>query len=316
MPWREALSPFLTTTVDPNQCLSPSQQQHKVVTSKPSVPGSVGTLSSYKEGHPVPDDSLDSTVLLPQRGAPLFLRPPSDPQSCPQPVLGSCSQAKAPGCPGWCLQHCFEPLCQPQLPPARAGTGLSTRHRICPTWNIHGGIRMERGRPGHFVLQHGWHWCTSCLSLTNLPGSAAVQSVPLPAAEIWRGVWRCLAQSQGVEPIGTSTWLAASGRRNQNHPPPTHTHTLLLRKPALSTPSLTASAPQTMSFLQCLSSPGAPWWVGRPRSSPTLPAAPGWRRRGEGAPSPALLLAREDIWLLWHLVLPAGPPAAAVATPL
>lgn len=58
----------------------------------------------------------------------------------------------------------------------------------------------------------------SCLSLTNLTGSTAVQSLPLPTAEIWRGVWRCLAQSQGAESTSTSTWLVASARRNQTLP--------------------------------------------------------------------------------------------------
>lgn len=77
---------------------------------------------------------------------------------------------------------------------------------------------MEGGRPGHFVLQRGWHCCMSCLSLTNLTGSTAVQSLPLPTAEIWRGVWRCLAQSQGAESTSTSTWLVASARRNQTLP--------------------------------------------------------------------------------------------------
>lgn len=76
--------------------------------------------------------------------------------------------------------------------------------------------------------------------------------IPLPTAEIWRGVWRCLAQSQCLGSTRKPTWLATLGKRNQTPPK------LLLRKPALSTSSLTASAPQTMSFLQCLSSPRAP----------------------------------------------------------
>lgn len=119
-------------------------------------------------------------------------------------------------------------------------------------------------------------------------GSAAVQSLPLPTAEICRGVWRCLAQlrvlSPQAHPCGWQHW--GGGTRNPLK--------LLLRKAALSTSSLTAPAPQAMSFLQCLSSQGLPAGWEDPGALP-LSAASGWGSRGEGAAPPALLLGREDI---------------------
>lgn len=144
---------------------------------------------------------------------------------------------------------------------------------------------MEGGGPGHFVLQHGWHCCTSCLSLTNLTASTAVQSLLLPTAEIWRGVWRGLAQSQGAESTRTSTWLATSARRKQTLPQAAAKETSCVH---ILSQHL---HPKPCHFYSALHPQGLPggWDPG------ALPAALGWRSRGQGAPSPALLLGREDI---------------------
>lgn len=101
----------------------------------------------------------------------------------------------------------------------------------------------------------------SCLSLTNLTGSAAVQPLPLPTAEIWRGVWRCLAQSQGIESTSTSIWLATSRRRNQTLPQAAAKETSCahILSHMICTPNPVIS---TVPFI-----PKAPCWVGRRRSS-------------------------------------------------
>lgn len=98
---------------------------------------------------------------------------------------------------------------------------------------------------------------------------------------------------------GLATWLATSGRRNQTPLPK-----LLLRKPALSSSSLTATAPQTISFLQCLSSPRAPWWVGRPRSSLALLQHWGGGAEGRVHHLEPFCWAGRASWLPWLLVLP------------
>jgi len=118
----------------------------------------------------------------------------------------------------------------------------------------------------------------SCPFLTNLAGSTAVQSLPLPPAAVRREARRHLAQPQCVQSMSAST-PAGSIRQEVATPP-----RLMLRKPALSLFSPPASTPKPRTtFLQCLSSLRAPCWVmrmGNPGSCPPLHSASGWRSRG------------------------------------
>lgn len=127
---------------------------------------------------------------------------------------------------------------------------------------------------------------------------------PAHSWDFWRGVWRCLAQSQGVE----STGIIGKEKPDPPQAAAKETSSVLTLSPSICTPNHVISTVP--------SSPRAPWWVGRPRSSPPL-----LQHRGGGAegrvhhPHPFCWAGRTS-WPLWHLVLPVGPPAAAGATPL
>lgn len=196
------------------------------------------------------------------------------------------------------LSHCAK-----LFPPACARAGLSTRHRICPTWNIHGDGRTEQGRPGHFVLQCGWHWCVSCPSLTNLAGLTAVQSLPLPTAAVRSSETFSSAPSAFSPRASGVTPHQADAKETSSVPilpPSIHTQT--------------THDISTVPFIP----KGSPLGGKEAKSWELSLFAPCIRleEQREDAPSPALLLGIPAAFApgahgsTWH-----WPPAAAAATP-
>lgn len=165
------------------------------------------------------------------------------------------------------------------------------RHRICPTWNIHGDNRTEQGRPGHFILQYGWHWCMSCLSLTKLAGSTAVQSLPLPTAAIGVELRDVYLSSQCIRSISTSTPVGSIRHAPQADAKETGSIPILLHN--INTPKHSNSAFH----------PQGPLLGGKEKKAWELSAlhpASGWRSRGRVHHPQPFCWARGTSLLLLH----------------
>lgn len=106
---------------------------------------------------------------------------------------------------------------------------------------------------------------------------------PAHSWDFWRGVWRCLAQSQGVE----STGIIGKEKPDPPQAAAKETSSVLTLSPSICTPNHVIS---TVPFIPKGSLVG-----GKTQELSPSAAASGWRSRGEGAPSPSLLLGREDI---------------------
>lgn len=155
-------------------------------------------------------------------------------------------------------------------------------------------------------------------SLTNLAGSTAVPSLPVPTAAVRRGARRHLARPP-VHSVHEYTHTSRQHWARGGKPHPPHP---MLRKPALSPSSPSASAPQTTHDIPTVPFiPEGSLLCGEEGKARELsPFAPsiGLEEQRECAPSPAPLPGRGDILASFAPGAPGSSwhwlPAAAAAT--